>query len=350
MKSLAGILNETSRELIVDEFELPANLESGQVLVRVITSGICGAQINEIDAVKGPDKFLPHLLGHEGLCEVIKTAKDVSTVKNGDFAIMHWRPGLGIQSAPPTYNWNGRTLNAGWVTTFNQYAVVSENRVTAIKSSSVADSTLPLLGCALTTAFGVLKNEARVIAVDSILIFGAGGVGLTMLKILKSWGIENTVMVDIDESKVQLAKSMGASEAIKFNTKEQVLEELSDLYRDKSPTVSIDTTGKVPCIELAYEVSHPQARVILVGVPKKGEKSSIYTLPLHFGKVFVGSQGGGSNPTVDIPYLLEELESGKLDFADFPLQKFRLRDINLAISNMRNGIPGRMIIDMNSET
>ena len=348
MKSLAGILNETSGDLVVDEIELPSNLESGQVLVRVITSGICGAQINEIDAIKGPDKFLPHLLGHEGLCEVIRTAKDVSTVKSGDFAIMHWRPGSGIQSVPPKYNWNGKALNAGWVTTFNQYAVVSENRVTTIKSTSVSNSTLPLLGCALTTALGVLKNEAKVSKSDSVLIFGAGGVGLTMLKILKSWNIENTSIVDIDKNKVELAKAMGASEAFRFENKEGALEKLFDLYGNKPPTVAIDTTGKVPCIELAYEVSHPQARVILVGVPKKGEKSSIYTLPLHFGKVFIGSQGGGSNPEEDIPYLLEELESKRLDFSDFPLQKFQLKDINLAISSLRAGLPGRMIIEMES--
>ena len=348
MKSLGAILHRTSQDLIIDEFEIPNSLESGQVLVRVITSGICGAQINEIDAVKGPDKFLPHLLGHEGLCEVISTASDVRTVKQGDFAIMHWRPGLGIQSTPPEYLWNGANLNAGWVTTFNQLAIVSENRVTKIKKTSISNLTLPLLGCALTTSYGVLKNEAKVSSGDQVIIFGAGGVGLTMLKILESWGIENIVLVDVDQPKLELAKSMGAIEALKFENKEDCFEKLFAFYGDKSPTVAIETTGKAPCIELAYELSHPQARVILVGVPKKGEKSSIYTLPLHFGKTFVGSQGGGSNPQNDIPLLLEELESGRLNFADFPVKTFPLKNINQAISSLRSGIPGRMIVTMDS--
>ena len=62
----AAILVESKKPLIIDDITLPDNLEFGQVLVKVHYSGICGAQINEIDAAKGPDKFLPHLLGHEG--------------------------------------------------------------------------------------------------------------------------------------------------------------------------------------------------------------------------------------------------------------------------------------------
>lgn len=348
MKSLAAILNQTSRDLIIDEIEMPSRLESGQVLVKVITSGICGAQINEIDATKGPDKFLPHLLGHEGYCEVLEIAQDVSTVKVGDHAIMHWRPGAGIQSSPPVYSWNGRTLNAGWVTTFNQYAVVSENRVTTIGQTSILPNILPLLGCALTTAFGVIQNEAKVKSNDSVLIFGAGGVGLVMLKILKSLGVENITLVDIDANKVTLARDLGATKALRFEDKEQCKSNLVDWYKTDFPNVAIDTTGKVSCIELAYELSHSMARVVLVGVPKSGEKSSIYTLPLHFGKIFVGSQGGGSRPEIDIPYLLSEIESGQLSFSDFPTQLFQLTEINNAISSMRSGALGRMIIRMES--
>lgn len=346
MKSVAAILNQTSHDLIIDEIEIPAKLESGQVLVRVITSGICGAQVNEIDAIKGPDKFLPHLLGHEGYCEVLKIAQDVSTVKVGNHAIMHWRPGTGIQSVPPVYRWNGRALNAGWVTTFNQYAVVSENRVTTIDRTSINSYTLPLLGCALTTAYGVLRNEAKVTRDDSILIFGAGGVGLTMLKILVSWGLSNIILIDIDRNKVELAKSFGASKSFVFENKKDCIDRLQGLYGKDLPTVTIETTGKVPCIEISYEFSDPKARVILVGVPKKGEKSSIYTLPLHFGKIFVGSQGGGSHPHFDIPQLLGQLESGELDFSDFPVSVFQLEYINQAITSLKSGLPGRMIIDM----
>jgi Zn-dependent alcohol dehydrogenase len=346
MKTLAAILHKTSANLIVDEIEIPDILQSGQVLVRIITSGICGAQINEIDAIKGPDKFLPHLLGHEGYGIVLNTAPDVKTIKSGDYVILHWRPGSGLQSNPPKYLWRGMPLNAGWVTTFNQHAIVSENRLTAIGKTSVSKLTLPILGCALTTAYGVLKNEAKVKSGDSILIFGAGGVGLAMLKVLKSFGINNVVMMDVDENKIEYAQSQGVSAAFKFQDKEESVKKLEHWFGENLPTVAIDTTGKVPCIEIAYEISHPQARVILVGVPRKGENSSIYTLPLHFGKVFVGSQGGGSHPQLDIPTLLKELEKGSLDFSDFPTRQYGLESINEALQELRSGALGRMIINM----
>ena len=81
----AAILVESRKPLVIDEIKLPDTLDYGQVLVRVRTSSICGAQINEIDAVKGPDKFLPHLLGHEALATVIGTGPGVTSCRRARF-------------------------------------------------------------------------------------------------------------------------------------------------------------------------------------------------------------------------------------------------------------------------
>ena len=97
----AAILVAQSEPLVVDTIELPASLESGQVLVELYCSGVCGSQLGEIDGVKGPDKFLPHLLGHEGFAKVLEIGPGVSHVKAGDSVVLHWRPGAGIQSQPP---------------------------------------------------------------------------------------------------------------------------------------------------------------------------------------------------------------------------------------------------------
>jgi S-(hydroxymethyl)glutathione dehydrogenase/alcohol dehydrogenase len=344
----AAILVESSKPLVVEEIELPEELFLGQVLVELITSGLCGAQINEIEAVKGPDKFLPHLLGHEGFAHVIEVGPGVTTVAPGDQVVMHWRPGTGIQSKPSIYKWRGKQLNAGWVTTLNKHAVVSENRVTKIPSSNYDKNLVPLLGCALTTSLGVLENDAKIGFRDSLLIFGAGGVGLLLIKIAKLIGVRNITVVDIHSEKLVKARELGASNTFNFQNKNETLNELRALYGRDLPSVAIDTTGHTDAIEICYEISSSAARVILVGVPKAGNKASIYTLPLHFGKLIKGSEGGQSRPDIDIPFLLQLVADGQLNFEDYPTHSFPLAGINEAISQLKNGITGRMIIDFSN--
>jgi Zn-dependent alcohol dehydrogenase len=260
---------------------------------------------------------------------------------------MHWRPGSGIQSVPPVYQWRGEKLNAGWVTTFNQHAVVSENRVTKIPLLDYDKNLIPLLGCGLTTALGVLENDAQIGLRDSLIIFGGGGVGLLLIKIAQLFGVKNITVVDIYEEKLQKARELGASKTLNYTNKSQAIIELKELFRTELPTVAVDTTGNTDAIEICYEISSPNARVILVGVPEAGKTASLYTLPLHFGKTLKGSEGGQSKPQSDIPLLLRLISEGQLSFDDYPTHSFSLVDINEAIAQLKNGTTGRMIINFN---
>jgi Zn-dependent alcohol dehydrogenase len=175
--------------------------------VRLHYSGICGAQINEIDAVKGPDKFLPHLLGHEGSGVVQKTGPGVTTVKEGDHVVLHWRPSAGLQATTPDYWWNGKKVNAGWVTTCNEEAVISENRLTVIPDNF--DMRLAtLFGCAVTTAFGVVNNDAQIKVGQSVLIFGIGGVGLNLAQAASMVSAHPIIGVDLKQHKLEMGKSL----------------------------------------------------------------------------------------------------------------------------------------------
>src|ERR1700692_1757271 len=109
----AAILAQSREPLVVDEIEFPETLNVGQVLVKVLYTTICGAQLNEIAAAKGPDKFLPHLLGHEASASVLEIGPGVTNVKPGDTVVLHWRPSQGIQCQPPAPQWRGKTLHAG---------------------------------------------------------------------------------------------------------------------------------------------------------------------------------------------------------------------------------------------
>ena len=104
----AAILVEQKKPLIVDSVSLPTELDIGQVLVKINVSGICGSQIGEINGVKGEDKYLPHLMGHEGCGTVLETGPGVKFLKKNDLVVLHWRKGKGIDSEVPKYLWKGK--------------------------------------------------------------------------------------------------------------------------------------------------------------------------------------------------------------------------------------------------
>lgn len=324
----AAVVVQSCAPLAVDRICLPDRLDFLQVLVKIHTTTICGAQINEIDAVKGPDKFLPHLLGHEAFGEVLEIGPYVSSCKVGDFVVLHWRPGKGMQAKPAVYSRHGHDINAGWVTTFQQFTVVSENRVTPVPADT--DRRLaPLLGCALTTALGVVNNNARVKLGDSVLVIGAGGVGLPIIQMALAAGAHPVYVIENDEVKTNRAVACGA-----------------ERWWGCSADVVVETTGDHTLIALAYAQTAKTGRCVLVGVPK--EKATIPTLPLHFGKVLTGSEGGSCNPAVDIPKVLELIRVRKLNFDWAITHEFPLDKINDALDLMRTGKAGRILIDMAS--
>ena len=339
----AGILVESGRPLVVDEFSLPDRLDYGQVLVKVLTSSICGAQINEIDAVKGPDKFLPHLLGHEALATVIETGPGVTSTRRDDSVIMHWRPGAGLQAPTPAYSWQGKKLNAGWVTTFNEYAVVSENRVTSVPHS-IDRKTAPLLGCAVTTALGVVNNDAQVAVGETVVVTGVGGVGLNIVQFAALVGAHPVIAVDRLDNKLEMAKRFGATHTINSASVPDLKAAILELTGKDGADKVIETTGVKSLIETGYEVTAKKGRCILVGVPR--DKVEIYTLPLHFEKVLKGSEGGHSQPARDIPRLIRLADAGKISYEGIVTHEFSLDAINDALDLMRSGKGGRILLNV----
>ena len=344
-RTRAAILVECRRPLVVGELDLPKALQYGQVLVQVHYSGVCGSQLNEIDAVKGPDRFLPHLLGHEGSGTVLAVGGGVTRVRPGQRVVMHWRQADGIQSEAPSYSWDGRRVNAGWVTTFNEHAIVSENRLTPI-DERVDLRTAPLFGCAITTAMGVINNDAQVKIGQSVVIFGAGGVGLSLVQAADLVAACPIVAVDLMAGKLQLAQRFGATHALNAKTAKDLAASVRAIVGPAGADVIIDTTGNPRVIEQAYDLTHADGRTILVGVPRKGEHVSLYTLPLHFKKVLKGSHGGSAKPDVEIPRYLRLVETGRLRLDGLITHEVPLERINEAIALMRQGTAGRCLVVM----
>ena len=337
-----AILEKSKKPLVLSSIEVPSNLYFGQVLVKIKYSGICGSQLNEIDAAKGKDKYLPHLLGHEGSGIVEKIGEGVTKVKPGDHVVLHWRKGSGIEAQSPNYIWKNKKLNSGKITTFSEKSIVSENRVTKIPKNF--DLKLAaLFGCAILTAYGVVNNDAKIKIGQSVLIFGLGGVGASIVQASKLVTAFPIIGVDINKKKINLAKKFGLTAGIQFK-KSNILKNLNKLLKDGRADMVIETTGTKEIIELAYVVTKPNGKTILVGVPKK--KINLYSLPLHFEKILTGSHGGSANPDEDIPNYLNLVKNKIINFKNLITHEFKLKEINKALNLMRSGNCGRIIINM----
>jgi len=343
----AAILVEQKAPLVIADIELPDKLNYGQILVKLICSSICGSQIGEIKGVKGPDKFLPHLLGHEGGGIVLETGPGVTKAKKDDHVVLHWRKGDGIESPTPKYKWGHKLVNAGWVTTFNEYAIVSENRVTPIPKE-IDFEVASLMGCAVTTGFGVINNDAKLKIGESIAVFGSGGVGLNEIQGASLVSADPIIAIDIYDQKLDLAKKFGATHIINSKNSD-VKEEIIKIVGSKGVDVVIDNTGIGKVIEQAYEITSSTGKTILVGVLPVDEKINIYSLPLHFGKIITGSHGGNANPSTDIPRYINLYRQGRLDIKNMITHYFSLEEINQAITVMCGGSAGRCIVKMNDE-
>lgn len=333
MKTSAAILVQQRQPLVIDEVEVPA-LGYGQVLVQVKVSRICGSQLGEIEGVKGPDKYLPHLLGHEGGGIVVEVGPEVSHVKAGDHVVLHWRPGAGIQAAPSKYRLGAQTINAGNITTFQNLAVVSENRVTKIPADTDFEIAA-LLADTITTGFGAVTRDARVTIGESVVVIGVGGIGLGTVLGAHLAGAHPVIAVDIHDHKLAKAREFGATHTI--NTRHENLADAVQRILGGPADVVFDVTGQPAVIEQAWKFTGPKGRLVLVGVMRHDQQLSLNTLPLHHGKVLTGTEGGSSQPHLDIPLYLRLIRAGRFDPRGMISHRCTLPEVNSAIATMRGG-------------
>ena len=333
MKTSAAILIQQRQPLLIDEVEVPA-LGYGQVLVEIKASRICGSQLGEIEGVKGPDKYLPHLLGHEGGGIVREIGPDVSHVKPGDRVVLHWRPGAGIQAAPSRYRLGSQTVNAGNITTFQNLSVVSENRVTRVPDNTDFE-VAALLADTLTTGFGAVTRDAQVRIGEAVVVIGVGGIGLGTVLGAHLAGAHPVIAVDVHDHKLAKAREFGATHTI--NTRDETLAEGVQRILGGPADVVFDVTGNVTVIEQAWQITSAKGRLMLIGVMRHDQHLRLNTLPLHHGKVLTGSEGGSSQPQHDIPRYLRMITAGRFDPRAMISHRCQLADVNDAIALMRSG-------------
>lgn len=346
----AAVLVEQRQPLAILTLQIPDTLYVGQVLVQIKYSGICGSQICEQDGVKGPDKYLSHCMGHEGGAVVQAVGPGVRNLRPGDHVVVHWRKGTGIEADPPKYYCPElcRDVGGGAATTFQEYSVVSENRLTKIDKDIPLD-VAALMGCAVTTGLGVVANELGIKMGQSVVVLGCGGVGLNVLQGASLVTAFPIIGVDITEEKLRPATVMGATTAINnsFPTQEGLsfpayIKKLTNGGAD----FVIDTTGRPAVMKQAWELAGPKGKVCFVAQLRHDTFLSLQTLPMHQGRTLMGSDGGATDPTNDIPRYLKLFKAGRLNLRELITHRTKLRDVNSMLDLIRTGVVGRAVIEL----
>jgi S-(hydroxymethyl)glutathione dehydrogenase/alcohol dehydrogenase len=323
----AAVLNKINHELELKKIYHDGNLLKNQVLVKIIYSGICGSQIGEISGIKGKDKYLPHLLGHEATGIIIDISPHSKNLKKNDKVILHWQRNFGADSKTPVYIDNkNKKINAGWVTTFNNYAVVSKNRLTKLpKKMSLQYGVL--FGCALTTAYGTVFKDSKLNfkKKNKILITGGGMIGQSILFLIVSNGQEISIL-EKNIKKINFIK--------KTYPNINIIKSLNKInYYD----YIYETTGSSKVIEKSYRAIKISGRLLLIGVPSSKTKISINTLEINYGKKIIGSYGGGVIPNKDISKIILHIKKKKLSINKLCEKVYKFNTINSVIKKLKSG-------------
>jgi S-(hydroxymethyl)glutathione dehydrogenase/alcohol dehydrogenase len=343
MKTEAALLIETGKPLVVVSIETPP-LKPGQVLVEIAFSGACGTQLMEVAGAKGEDKWCPHCLGHEGSGTVIETGSAVTKVKVGDKVVLSWIKGTGIEAGGAVYDWDGKKVNAGGVTTFQRHAVVSENRLTPVPAGMDMDVAV-LLGCAAPTGMGAVYNVLNVKAGDSVVVFGTGGIGLNAVMAAALAGATAVIGVDLKASRRELAKLFGATHVVDPATGDVATQ--IKAIAPQGIDVAVEATGVPSVMADAVNVTRQQGgRAVVIGNARFDAQFTVSPSVFNQGKSLMGTWGGDSVPDRDYARFGRLLSSNRFPVRQLLSEPYRLADINQALDDLRTGKIGRPLIDM----
>jgi S-(hydroxymethyl)glutathione dehydrogenase/alcohol dehydrogenase len=343
MKTEAALLVQTGQPLVLAEIEIPA-LKPGQVLVEIAFSGACGTQVMEWRGDKGEDKWVPHCLGHEGTGAVLEVGSAITKVKAGDKVVMSWIKGTGIEAGGAVYEWDGKRVNSGGVTTFQRHAVVSENRLTLLPDGLSMEVAV-LLGCAAPTGMGAVYNVLKVQAGDSVAVFGTGGIGLNALMAAALAGATPVIGIDPNPTRRALAKIYGATHVID-PAEGDVITQIKKIM-PQGVDLAVESSGVPAVMDQAVNSTRQQGgRAVVIGNAKHGAMLSLSPGVFNQGKSLLGTWGGDSVPDRDYPRFGRLLASNRFPVRDLLSKSYSLAQADQALQDLAAGKVGRPLIDM----
>ena len=339
---------QTGQPLIIEtDIEVP-QLNPGQVLVKVFYSGVCHSQLMEARGKRGEDRFLPHLLGHEGSGVVVDTGSQVRKVQKGDSVILTWIKGKGVDCPSAKYRKGNLTIHSGAVTTFSDYSIVSENRCVKFPNDIPMDIA-SLFGCAVLTGAGIVLNTIKPVPEHTIAVWGVGGIGLSALMAAKLCECACIIAVDVESSKLELAKEFGATHLINA-TVENPLDGIYHIMGGRGVDFAVEAAGRAATIEQAFQSVRKEGGLcVFASHPPMGDTIQLDPFDLICGKQIRGSWGGESRPDEDVPRFVELYRKGLLPVDKLITHRYSLEQINQALSDLEQKIVGRALIEICKE-
>ena len=367
MDTKAAVAFAAGQDLSIETIQLDGP-RAGEVLVEVKATGICHTDAFTLSG-DDPEGVFPAVLGHEGAGIVQEVGEGVSSVKPGDHVIPLYTPecrecdyclhpktnlcqairstqGQGFMpDGSSRFSFQGKPiLHYMGCSTFSNYTVLPEIALAKVRHDAPFDK-ICYIGCGVTTGVGAVVFDAKVEPGSNVVVFGLGGIGLNVIQGANMVGANKIVGIDLNDSKVEIAKQFGMTDFINPKECEDVVEAIADLT-DGGADYSFECIGNVSTMRQALECCHKGwGESIIIGVAGAGQEISTRPFQLVTGRVWRGTAFGGARGRTDVPKIVDWYMDGKLNIDDLITHKMPLEKINEAFHLMHAGESIRSVVE-----
>ena len=367
IKCKAAIAWGPGQPLSIEEIEVMPP-QAGEVRIKLVATGVCHTDAFTLSG-DDPEGVFPCILGHEGGGIVESVGEGVTSVKVGDHVIPLYTPecreckfcksgktnlcqkirttqGKGLmpdgttrfsKDGQPIYHYMGTS-------TFSEYTVLPEIAVAKVDPTAPLEEVC-LLGCGVTTGIGAVMNTAKVKEGESVAVFGLGGIGLSAIIGARLSKAGRIIAIDINESKFELARKLGATDCINPNDYDKPIQEVIVEMTDGGVDFSFECIGNVKVMRAALECCHKGwGESVIIGVAGAGQEISTRPFQLVTGRVWRGSAFGGVRGRSELPSYVQRYMQGEFKLDDFITHTMPLEQINEAFELMHEGKSIRSVI------
>ena len=353
----ALVVREAGTTPAVEELRLP-EIGPGQVRVRIRAAGVCHSDLSMVNGTLKPPH--PLVLGHEAAGEVVEAGAGVTRVQAGTHVALNWSPPCRecwfcthdepwlCSTANIAALENGSTLDGAPVHVtlglgaFAEQVVVPEKALIPVPDELAWESAA-LLGCAVLTGTGAVRNTARVTGGESVVVIGLGGVGLSVVSAARAAGAAKVIAVDVSEAKKALAEAAGATDFVVSS--ENLSKDIRTRTDRRGADHAFECVGRAATIRSAWRATRRGGQVTVVGMGRADDMVELSALDIFSSaRTLRASVYGSSDPDLEVPALAQDVLSGALKLDHLITDRIELGDVPAAFERMARGEGARSVV------